>query len=209
MKIIDLKQGSEEWKTWRRSHITASDMPIILGVSPYCSPQTLWARKLGLADEQPINPSMRRGTELEPHARNVVNADRNARFVPLVVEHDKLSWAGASLDGYDKDQDALLEVKCPNRKEHDKALLGQVPEKYMPQLQWQMLVTDCIVCHYLSWWDDDNWHMFHVERDQDYIWDTLVPAGLRFWNCLQTGVEPTSSEASVSSSALHRPESVT
>ena len=45
MKIIPIEQQSPEWFEWRKTGITASDMPIIMGVSPYKTPWQLWAEK--------------------------------------------------------------------------------------------------------------------------------------------------------------------
>ena len=56
----------EEWLENRRIGIGGSDAGVILGYSPYKSPNTLWAEKCGLiADEIPDNYYMRDGRDLE------------------------------------------------------------------------------------------------------------------------------------------------
>ena len=47
MKVVDLNQRSEEWLQWRSKGVTASDIPIILGLSPYKTRWQLWAEKVG------------------------------------------------------------------------------------------------------------------------------------------------------------------
>jgi putative phage-type endonuclease len=66
--IVNLVQGSTEWHEHRRNHRNASETPIVLGVSPWCTPYQLWQQKLGLAKPE-VNGAMLRGTELEPAAR--------------------------------------------------------------------------------------------------------------------------------------------
>ena len=42
--IVDLQQNTPEWLEFRRLRIGASDAPVIMEVSPYTTPYTLWER---------------------------------------------------------------------------------------------------------------------------------------------------------------------
>ena len=44
-----------EWLAWRRSGIGASDVAGILGISPWASPFTVWADKLGLLPDEDLD----------------------------------------------------------------------------------------------------------------------------------------------------------
>ena len=61
MKTVDLNQRSPEWLQWRSQGITASDIPIILGLSPYKTPWQLWAEKVGRINAPDIsnNPNVK------------------------------------------------------------------------------------------------------------------------------------------------------
>ena len=56
-----------EWLEERRAGIGGSDVPGILWISPYASPYTVWADKLGLLPAQEYTEAMRQGTDLESY----------------------------------------------------------------------------------------------------------------------------------------------
>ena len=47
MTVVDLNQRSDEWLNWRSLGVTATDIPVILGLSPYKTVWQLWAEKTG------------------------------------------------------------------------------------------------------------------------------------------------------------------
>lgn len=57
MKVIDLVQRSLEWHQWRKSGVTASESPILMG-SPYKTPWRLWAEKRGLILEADLSGNL-------------------------------------------------------------------------------------------------------------------------------------------------------
>jgi putative phage-type endonuclease len=71
MHVIDLSQRTPEWLAWRAAGVSASDVPTLLGVSPYKTPWRLWAEKTGLLLPQDLsgNPFVQRGIALEDEAR--------------------------------------------------------------------------------------------------------------------------------------------
>ena len=48
MRVINLVQRTPEWLEWRALGISASEVAVILGRSPYKTPWRLWAEKTGL-----------------------------------------------------------------------------------------------------------------------------------------------------------------
>jgi putative phage-type endonuclease len=55
------------WLEERRKGITATDLPVILGLVSWASPYSLWAEKSGITDPAPDNDRFRLGRELEPY----------------------------------------------------------------------------------------------------------------------------------------------
>ena len=199
MKIIELEQGSSEWIDWRKSKVTASELPIIIGNSKWMSAYELWQQKLGFIGGMKDNYAMQRGRELEPIVRDLVNKDLDANFVPMVVEHDEIEWAAASLDGIDLDLDAILEIKCPGLADHKLAEEGKVPLHYKAQIQWQLFCSNMDNAYYASYYNPDGksenpLEIFLVERDDEYIAKELLVKASDFYKCIVDMIEPEMSE---------------
>ena len=150
MKRINVEQGSPEWLGWRKTVITATDCPAIMGSSPWQTGYKCWQRKLGLVEEQKSNAAMERGKELEPIARHAFISETLLRMSPAVVESTDHNFLGASLDGITDEGKYILEIKCGGEKLHQMAERGVIPEYYEHQMQHQLLVTGAEKCYYYS-----------------------------------------------------------
>ena len=83
--------------------------------------------------------------------------------------------AGASPDGLVGD-DGLVEFKCPKTETHLDTWLSQAaPEKYVPQMQWQMACTSRAWCDFASYDprvpDELKLFVVRVPRDDALIQD--------------------------------------
>lgn len=192
MKIIDLEQNTDAWLEFRKGKIGASDAPIIMGVSPWCSPLQLWERKLGIASDQPESYAMNRGKALEEEARHAFQTLTKISVIPQVVEHNSIPWMIASLDGLSFCNKYAVEIKVPGREDHELALKGVVPPKYVPQLQDQLEVTGLDMIYYYSY-DGKNNACLEVKRDQPYINKMMVELK-KFHKCMVTCTPPELSE---------------
>ncbi|MGC9128976.1 MAG: lambda-exonuclease family protein [Acidithiobacillus sp.] len=153
MKLrFDLQQGSPEWLAWRSERLSdggprimASDVPAILGQSPYETPHQLWLRLTGRVKAKPTSFAMNRGHRFEPLARALIEQETGAKIVPVCCEpevHDPAPfWAACSLDGRDPASGAIFEIKVPGRASFEEVVAGKCPQKWVGQIQWQMLVT--------------------------------------------------------------------
>jgi len=188
-------QGSPEWLEWRKTKVTASELPIILGISKWATAYSLWQQKLGFTGGVKDNYAMKRGRDLEPMVRDLANENMCAKFVPAVLVSNDLAWAAASLDGIDREYEngAIMEIKCPGLADHQLAEKEEVPPHYYPQIQWQLFVADLHTCYYVSYYDQ-SLAIFEVVRDDDYISNTLLPAAAEFYRCLVEMEEPAKEE---------------
>ena len=191
MKLVNLEQNTPEWHEYRRTHIGASDIPPIMEVSKWHTPYSLWRLKLGFISN-PDTQAMFYGREMEPLIRKQLNEELKRDFQPVVIEHDELSWASASLDGWDGVSQAIAEIKAANNDDHEKAKMGQVPRHYFPQVQWQMFVADAKSMFYVSYHQGDM-KVVLVERDDEYI-KTCVERAAEFVQYLENLEEPPLSE---------------
>jgi predicted phage-related endonuclease len=88
--------------------------------------------------------------------------------MPEVYSSIERPFMLASLDGVCIDNKIILEVKCTNKKNHELAKNGKIPDYYMPQVQHQISVCDVDQCHYFSF-DGSCGVIVVVDRDEDYI----------------------------------------
>ena len=187
-----LIQGSDEWLQMRKSKIGASDASAILGISPWKSALKLWEEKLSMTTQTFKSSSMQRGIDLEPMARELFTAKTGIEINADVRFSNKYEWMMASLDGIDVKNSHIVEIKCPNSKDHSIAVSGKIPDHYYPQLQHQMAVCEVDEMFYFSF-DGFDGVIVKVKRDDEYI-ENLIQKEQEFYECMINRTPPKSSE---------------
>jgi len=112
MLLVDLKQDSPEWHDFRRSHLGASDIAVLMTGSPQEVHELYLEKTTGKT--RFVTDAMRRGKEMEAIARTWYNLEFEENFAPAVGVHEAYPWLMASFDGYEPDKKRILEIKCPN-----------------------------------------------------------------------------------------------
>ena len=149
MKIIDCKQGSDEWLQARLGIVTASELDSIIsptwkmresdGVKTYLA-RKLAERWRGAPLASYHGGSMEQGSIREDEAVSFYEFDQNvtARRVGFITTDD--GTMGCSPDGLL--DDSGLEIKCPEPHTHVRWLLdGKLPAEHRAQVYGGMLVT--------------------------------------------------------------------
>lgn len=179
-----MKQNTPEWLEMRKNKIGASDAPVIMEVSPWKTPYQLWEEKLGVRKSPLLTKAMRHGVEMEPIARAEFEKMTGIPVFPEVRFHPEREWMMASLDGVDIEGKYAVEIKCPKSSaDHEMAMNGIVPEKYIPQLQHQMEVCGLEMIFYFSFYGSSA-KIIEVGRDDTYLC-FLVKKESEFWRCIQ------------------------
>lgn len=156
MKIHkELEQGSDEWLDLRKGKMTASHAQAISaqgkGLNTYI--HELMSEYYSSGERKYYtNEDMDRGAELEPLAVEMYEMENDVKAEKVgFVEYSE--FVGCSPDRFIND-DGLLEIKCPNDKNHFKFLLeGEkaLETKYVWQMQMQMLCAGRKYCIFLSY----------------------------------------------------------
>lgn len=193
MKVLEMQQGSSEWLAHRKSKITASEVGIILGVSPYMTALQLWELKTNKVDAAPPNAAMQRGLDLEPVARELVERRFEMTFNPLVVEDGNLM---ASLDGYNAVNRVVWEHKCCGREEHLKTPLIGPPQKYLYQCQFQLMLTGAEKLLFTTMIKENNeWDLAHYWVYPDHsIFELIKDVAAAFYLNIVNNVPPALSD---------------
>lgn len=179
MKIItNIEQGTPEWHELRSKHLGASDIAVLMHGEHFGkTPLMLWEEKCGLREGITDNVYMKYGRENEEPARQIYVCKRGVVIKPAVVLHENEIMM-ASLDGLSEDQKSAIEIKCPGGKDHLIAKNGNVPKKYIPQLQHQMSCTGHRKTEYCSY-REGEFIIVSVERDDIYI-DEIEKKAIEF-----------------------------
>jgi len=188
--VQEMMQGTQEWKALRKTKITGTDAPIIVGASHWKTRVQLYREKTGEDFDQPINERMQRGIDLEPVARDLFCMKTGLHVEPRVIVKD---WAMASLDGIDSSGKNVVEIKCLSKKYHNEALLGMVPAHYFPQLQHQIFVAEVDKAYYFSF-DGFDGVTVEVHRDDSFIKD-MVRQEQEFYDCMMSKTPPLPTDA--------------
>lgn len=170
---MEISPNTPEWLEARKKYITATDAPIIMGVSPWSTPYKLWMQKLDLEDPTPVTKRMKDGAMSEEKARLLFEKETGLLVFPKFVVSKKYPWMAASLDGITTDGSVFVEIKAPGKQDHDYALKGEIPTKYFPQVQHQLATTDLKVAFYFSYTTTST-ALIEVNRDEGYIQQLII-----------------------------------
>lgn len=187
MRLVELNQKSAEWLAWRRRGLGGSDAPVLVHGKHYeRNLHKLWQDKTAAETYSEKNSSsMERGNKLEPEARRLYRELTGLDPVPVCCVHEEHPWLKASLDGWIGSKQVVVEIKAVRREEHEMALAGQVPDKFVPQLDHLLLVTGGRFAHYVSFNDYfkglERLAVVHHPRDKANL-DKLFQLEYLFWH---------------------------
>lgn len=180
--LADAEQRTQSWHRARLGCVTASRIADVMArtKSGYGAARQTYMRQLlaerisGMPTETIPSPAMRWGTQVEPFAvaayEELIQAET---LTASFIRHPNLEFAGASPDRL-VGEDGLLEVKCPTTPTHiDTLLSGEIAERYVLQMQWQMACTGRHWCDFVSFDPrlppDYQCFVIRIERDDEVI----------------------------------------
>lgn len=171
----------------RRTGVTGTDLPAILGLSPWRTPLDVWLDKAGKAGKAPPvaqNEDMERGTFLEDGARRWYAHRTGALRVeqPGTVVSRRNPLVIATPDGvahFTGDVRAL-EIKMPSSA-HGWGEPGTdaIPPYYLPQVLWELAALDLPKADVFAVLDGKP-RLYHVARDVE-LEGLLAEHAERFW----------------------------
>lgn len=181
--ISTASMSRKEWLEFRIKGIGGSDVAAILGLSPWNTPFSVWAKKTGRVPvEGEENEFMHWGTIMEPIlAREFeqvtgkkVRRQNKTFYVP---EHPFLR---ANIDRDVIGEDGILEIKTATEYKSSEWADDNVPVPYQLQVQHYMYVLDRPYCYFAYLVGGHSFGYKRVERDQDAI-DIIEPQLIAWW----------------------------
>lgn len=189
-----LEQRTPEWFEWRRNGITATESPIIAGISPYSTARRLRDEKRGIIKAREANPfAVRRGILFEAAALELWCRKHDDFALPACCEWSQDRKYRASFDGLPA-SGRPVEIKCFGRKNLKeigaRGLDAKCVQHCIMQVQHQLLVAEAdLGC--LVFYDPDSTegiHEFEIARDEKTV-RAIVERGNVFWECVLSGKE--------------------
>ena len=174
----------------RREGLTATDMTVLAGVSPYGrTAHDVYLDKMGLSEPSATTASMGLGNRLEPVALALLADERGLTISPGTTEkHPIMPWVIASPDGNVLDGDtghrvAVAEAKAVGlRMAHRWGESGDanaIPDDVRVQVQWQMITTRTPLAHIVALLGTEA-RFYEVGHDED-LSGALLELGDAFW----------------------------
>lgn len=191
MPLVNIYQNTPEWEEYRKDKIGASDVPYILGLSPYGTAFEWWQKKCGFV-KQLYTSAMKAGHDIENTLRIDASLKYETIFTNPVFQHPEYSWACASLDGFCPKKNLLLEIKLTNRARYEEVSFGVCPDDWYAQIQWQLWVTSFPSC-ILVVHNAGRTSFLKVHADSRYI-EELLTQIMDMHHCVITMTPPEKSE---------------
>lgn len=167
-----------------------------MGVAPLSWKKTVYdiweSKQPGPIVMTPPTPWQQRGLDLEPEALRIFEAETGYLMSPNCLVNPRRTFMMSSLDGFDIDGKAGVEIKVPNISDHECAIAGELPKTYIPQVQHHIEVTGLEKFYYMSYKPEHEkkWVILEIYSDQDYI-DKLIEVERKFYeDHMLTGIPP-------------------
>jgi putative phage-type endonuclease len=177
--IGDFENGSPEWHELRNRPgvVGGSDVGVILGLSPWKSPLSLYHEALGaVSDTVEQSMPMKIGTALEPVLLSLFESEHPALEVFTIgtlghVEHD---WAHCNVDGLFRNsvgEWGILELKFSSQHWD-----GEPPANYRAQVMWYLHLTG-LKSAKIAGLVGSRWVEYDIEYDEFEalaLWDQVT-----------------------------------
>ena len=185
----------------RESGLGASELPAVLGLSPFAGPFDIWLLKTGKASPAPDNRYTKAGRKLEPVIAEMYAEEMREQGAPLfrleaggTVRHPSEPWLFASPDrlvvpvwsggaGFDFKTACLLEIKNVSGYKADawgQPWTDEVPFGVLAQVHQQMACTGAGRCHVAALLGGNDLRIYDVPFDAG-LWAVLLEEARAFW----------------------------
>jgi putative phage-type endonuclease len=195
----ELKANQDEYLKWRSTRIGSSDVPAILGKSPFKTARQLCKEKLGMTKSGFFTSlPIELGKKFEDTVRANIEMKLDIDFPPTILQSEIYPFMTASLDGYNKEHELVLEIKSVlGEPTYLKACEGICSDAYIDQVQHQLWVSKAkknlfYVAKLEKFFDEYrivDTKMVPVEPDEKQQ-EIIVKACLEFWTHMQNGTLP-------------------
>ena len=177
--IVNEDAVKRQWLRDRKLSINASDVPSIVGASPYRSILDIYIDKTTPQVDITTNFVQQKGLDLEPTARSKFEKISGKCYPPESFTHKENQNYKCSMDGFNRDTNTAIEIKYVGRN-----LKEVCPDKYYPQIQFQYAVSGADLISLVQINDEEEISVIEIKKDDYYILKMLQQVQW-FWKCVQ------------------------
>lgn len=180
--------GSAEWHELRSQGVGGSQVGTVLGLNPWESAFTLWAKTCGLIEDRESSLAMRAGSFFErPIKEFWLQENPGYEILETGTWRSKSHpFAHANPDGILKSPDgslSILEIKTSRYP------WNEIPPHYKAQVLWYMAVLGIKKGKLVAWVSGSEFHEFDIEWNE-FEANVMFTAVKRWWDCVQSGEQP-------------------
>lgn len=198
----ELIQGSPAWLKWREGGLGSTAASTILGVNPFMTLERFFLEKTKQIEPEDISQkwAVKRGSQLEPFARDLFNEMTGFNYQPKTFVDDLNPELRYSCDGWDENTGDIIEIKCMGTKNHQKVIDTNQPiDYYIPQCLWGLMVANSQKCTFISYNPSHERPIIFIEIKPDPILTKeMRTQALHFWKRVQEYLNSVSENSTVS-----------
>lgn len=186
------KMSREEWLAARRAGIGGSDAPAIMGASPWATPLSVYADKMGFLPETEETVAMRFGHDVEEIVARWFAQDtgKKVRRLNAILQHPEYPWMLANIDRKIQGESAGLECKTTSAFNKTDFEGGNIPPYYYWQCMHYLAVTGMQRWYLAVICGNTGFYHYLIPRNEEHI-RLLIERERDFWfNHVQAGVPP-------------------
>lgn len=192
--ICDAEPQTDEWFAARRTGITATDLPKILGLTKYGNALSVYHDKRGELPPDEAGQAARWGHLLEDVIAQAWADDHDTEVRRIgVMANTGEPWQQAALDRLvmtcpDGDGPCGLEIKCRSAFKAG-AWREEVPDDVLAQVAWQRIVTGLAHIHVAVLIGGNDLREFRYDPEPD-VEALCVNEAAAVWQRIQDGIPP-------------------
>lgn len=195
---------TEEQKAERLKYITATDAPIVCGVSPWGNIVDLWKYKTGLAVQEDISdkPAVRAGLYLEEPIAQWFSNDtgKDVETDETLAVHKSIPYIAAHTDRIILNESAILECKTSSTdKGWGEYGENKIPDHYLIQVAHEAMCFDVEKVYIAVLIRGSDFRHYVYERNPK-LEEMIIKHCIKFWECVtkEEAPEPTNNAEAMS-----------
>lgn len=188
--IGSFENGSDEWHELRSQGVGGSQVGAILGLNPWESAFSLWARAVGAIEPKESSLAMRLGNLFEPVIKEAWLSE-NAGYQILETgtwqsTKPGWEWCHANPDGILVDANGELEILEVKMSRYP---WDEVPAHYKAQVLWYMWILGIRKAKLVALFGGNDIQTFDIGWD-DFVAEANAAMVKRWWDCVLEERQP-------------------